>query len=299
MYPQSALEGFAAGINQMLGVSVTFTSGQPCTDGKTVTLPRITGAITQEEFEALCGVALHEAAHVAIGSVPVFQRYARRGCAHADAMNAVLDVADETRVEHLVSRAQLLFYSNANDAAKKALEADAFTKQHPRWIVLAGCIFLTRPCLLRTEVKTELEKSPLWPTVVKVWSVLWKARTRRSRKLRLKRGSHATLTKLADQIVEILKGAGLDQDDQPVLLPFRGRNLTTDTAGAPVDSGDQLADHADGVAALGTPAGSSGSGQNEEPEQPPFDESTRVQVAATVGGGGVEAALGKGCRWRR
>src|SRR5204863_4688760 len=130
--------------NVLLGVQVQFSQGKPRTDGSIIYLPSISGVLTRDEFEAYCGIALHEAAHVAIGSLKPFKKYAAKGQLEADCLNAVLDVADESRIERFINRAWSLFQSSNVQAFNQAKASGAFQNGNPRWIVLCLGILLNR-----------------------------------------------------------------------------------------------------------------------------------------------------------
>src|SRR5262245_23436241 len=144
-YPQAALEGFAAGLARKLNVQIVCAAGKPRTDGHTVYLPPITQALDEGEFRAMCGIALHEAAHVFFGTVDRMKTYAGRDSLKAVCYNAVADVADETRMELVIQPAGGRLFRASNDQAETDIVAnDALNTGDPVWAILAAAILVNR-----------------------------------------------------------------------------------------------------------------------------------------------------------
>ena len=177
-YPQAALTGFAQALSAKLGVNVQFATGQPRTDGSTVYLPTITQALNEGEFAALCGIAIHEAAHVYFGSCPRMAQYATDAL-KAQCFNAVLDVADETRIEGFVSSAQKLLAQSNLSASRRIVDTDALRKGDPVWAVLAAGILWVRIGRLGAHYKPA-RKLPHYGLMVKAYQILKRCRTRRT-----------------------------------------------------------------------------------------------------------------------
>ncbi|NUQ66613.1 MAG: hypothetical protein HUU20_29475, partial [Pirellulales bacterium] len=103
----AALRTFAQALVGILGLAESglqfvFRGRAACTDGKTVVLPAA-GTWEAPRFSDLCGLVLHELGHVYFNS-PAFHKEivdsypASKRPLAAMAVNAVLDVADETRI---------------------------------------------------------------------------------------------------------------------------------------------------------------------------------------------------------
>ncbi len=272
-YPQSALEGFGRSVTTLLGVDVVFGTGQPRTDGYTVYLAPIAGALTDSQFRATCGIALHEAAHVAIGSVPHHQRYSRKGGTqlHASCFNAVIDVADETRLERHIRYAGSLFQDANSDSFGRAVKSGAFAGSDRVWAMLALGIFANR--LGWSAVKPHIPAGD-YDTALRVTRVLMKARTSRRafKALGRPRPQYGRLFGLADELVAILRAAGMEQTQQPQPQPFGA--IGTDPSmpelggSAPAPAGAQMADEQTGAnliqSADGRSAGGSANPQDSQ-----------------------------------
>jgi hypothetical protein len=280
-YPQSALEGFGAALADKLNVRIDYTTGQPRTDGRTVYLPAITAPLDVVEFAALCGVAVHEAAHVFFGSCSRMQWYADRNgptterALRAACMNAVLDVADETRVEWFVNSAEDLLRASNRDAAAKIVAADSLTNSDPVWAVLAAAILSARGVYSKA-LRAQAEAHPRYAEMCKAHWILKKCRARKCRIPRRTRPQWASLIDTADKLVDLLRPFG-DASGAPQ-AQFGPVGAEPDGMGAgkdaPVLGQDQLADEADGAAiAEGVTPGGSGAGGTgkENASAAPFD----------------------------
>ena len=110
-FNQQSLEGFANAVAGRLGITVNYAVGSPCTDGTTVTLPLVSGSMTEFEFRGLCATAIHEAAHVFFKSCYEhvrFQKLPGSPRIRAAAYNCVIDVVDETAIMSFLPGAQRL-----------------------------------------------------------------------------------------------------------------------------------------------------------------------------------------------
>lgn len=110
-YSQNAIDGFGKAMAARYGVQVEFGgTGAPCTDGTKVTMPDCsTRMLKQEEFEAVCGIAIHELSHCLFESVPMMKAFIddmkRRPEKWPEELsqacfNAAIDVQDESRIEY-------------------------------------------------------------------------------------------------------------------------------------------------------------------------------------------------------
>lgn len=143
-YPQSALEGFTNAIASALGITIKLGDGIASTDGETVFLPRIKKPLDANEFTVMCGTCVHETAHVYYGSCKFQEDYSEGDTLRRACMNAVLDVADETRMERrLPGVVDLLHTANVKADADNAA-SNAFNDADPVWSCLAAGILWTR-----------------------------------------------------------------------------------------------------------------------------------------------------------
>lgn len=260
-YPQSALEGFGLAIASKLGVSVRFTTGKPRTDGHTVYLPQITGALTEAGFKSMCGIALHEAAHVYFDSCRPFNRYATTEL-KAACFNAVLDIADETRMENVIAHASQLFGFKNMEASTRIVKSKALLGNDKVWSILAGAMLSIRVGLSRS-IKQDLEQAGLYLEMCKVYHVLKKAKTRKARNITAKykfrgRAQVDALIEIADELVKLLEHHGQDQG-------LNGQPLGQ--AGAGQDEGDGVGGPGaeSQIAADGASSGGLGEGEASNP----------------------------------
>jgi hypothetical protein len=133
----SATRTFAHGVAGLTGndVVVEVRGNRAFTDGRTVVLPA-GGTWAENDFRALCGVACHEIAHVWYRSpdqLPaLYRQYPPEAAARAQrAFNVVVDIADETRFERAMSRAQVLFAAHREQVLKEAFAAKALSLNPP------------------------------------------------------------------------------------------------------------------------------------------------------------------------
>lgn len=263
-YPQAALEGFGNALAMKLGIAVEYTTGTPRTDGTTVYLPQITHAIDSAEFTALCGIAVHEAAHVWFNTCPRSAAYIRKGMLRehdlrAACFNAVADVADETRIElHVPCARGLLAQSNAQ-AAAQILADNQLKNSDPTWTVLAAAILLNRlhaPELFNA-IKESARNTSHFPPIVTAYRILRRCKARRSthvpkRPARTER-QWQRLEAAADLLVNLLKAFGGSTrwtatfgawglraqrlaDSKPSPAAIRGTTLADGQAGADLAS---------------------------------------------------------------
>lgn len=122
------------------------------TDGRTVVLPAY--EIRDEtDFHALCGIACHEIAHVWFRSLDqlarLLQQYPPEAAGRVQrALNAVLDIADETRFERAMPRARYLFATSREQILREALARGSFFRNPPSIVpeeqLLAAAFLWTR-----------------------------------------------------------------------------------------------------------------------------------------------------------
>lgn len=272
-YSQAALAGFGLAVAQKLDLKVAFTTGEPRTNGKTIYLPEIAGHIDADEFAALCGITIHECSHVYFGSCELMKTFATTTGAdqqlRANCFNAVLDVTDETRMEHVISSARALFIRSNYSCHQKILDAKAMDpgSRDPVWQVLAAAILFTRigACKLYRDLRSS--GHPHFALMGKAYKILRTCKTakfnphqyRHHRNLR-KNQQWNKLFAAAEQLVDLLKQAGIGQGEaQPNGQPFgpmgagedmtviaRGRVLSPEQiAGGRVATFDEGAEVAD------------------------------------------------------
>ena len=106
-YSQTSINGFGLAMATRYSVEVSMTGGSGAyTDGKVVTMPKVSGYLSKEEFECLLGTTLHELSHCKHKSVPHMIKFAdamvaKHGCSRSLAQgcyNTIIDIADETRL---------------------------------------------------------------------------------------------------------------------------------------------------------------------------------------------------------
>ena len=127
----AAIRTFAHGVAGLTDndVAVEVRGSRAFTDGRTVVLPA-EGLWDEGEFRALCGVACHEIAHVwfrSTGQLPaLYQQYTQAASARVQrAFNVVVDIADETRFERAMPRAQALFAAARELVLKEGLASNS------------------------------------------------------------------------------------------------------------------------------------------------------------------------------
>jgi hypothetical protein len=245
-YGQAALDGFTAALTATLGIKVAFIAGKPSTNGTDIALPPINNPIELAEFEAVCGTAIHEAAHVYFSTVPEMVKYAGGNRLRAACFNAVVDVADETRIEAVINAKKLLRRMNRH-AERDILAADQLNKSDPVWAVLAVGILFNRNG--RGNVYAKVRKiHPHYSLMVKAYKILQRCKHRdgsASGPART-RDQWNRLCKAADELVELLKHLG-DASGAPVAFGAFGIDPNKlgepDAAFAP---GDTIATATDG-----------------------------------------------------
>ena len=210
-YPQAALVGFGSTLADKLGIDVEYTTGAPRTNGTTIFLPKITGAITEADFLALCGTAVHEAAHVYFNSVPRHLDYIDADSAaqelRAACMNAVLDVADETRMEWVLDpAARTLLKAGNHKADLDICTQGRINGSDPVWEILATAILMARLGRASSVYATMPKGKPETGLKYKAYGVLKGVRTFKAPKRHKRTGVQwSRLKRAADDLVALLK----------------------------------------------------------------------------------------------
>lgn len=212
-YPQDALIGFGKALSNRLNINVRFDSGQPRTDGETIYLPEITGTLNQRGFDAVCGVALHEAAHVYFESAPVHKHFATTKL-RAACMNAVLDVADETRMEFFIPSAKRMFEAANEDSARNIAAKRLIENGDPTFACLSLGILMNRPGGYRHDLYKQYKNSPHSQKMTQCRRILKKARTiatfgKGPKRYRTNQ-NWQKLRELAESLVKVLEDFGED-----------------------------------------------------------------------------------------
>jgi uncharacterized protein YegL len=168
-YSTAALRGFARSVAKMYTVKVEFSTGAPRTDGETVFLPDLKPK-TVLEFEASCGIALHEISHCKFNSMTGLVKYMTRhklvagldknakpkllttgeAILRKEIFNVILDIADETRMERIDPtgyRTYQLFIVSNDMAFKRAFDAGRHKQgaAAPSWQILVAAMRGIRP----------------------------------------------------------------------------------------------------------------------------------------------------------
>ncbi len=153
-FGSSAIKTFAFVLAEVTGNQVQVQVGPSSarTDGQTIFLPDI-GIWDESGFRNLCADACHEMAHVWFQS-NAFQQSILADCPPeqrelmSQTINVILDVADETRFEKAMPRAEVLFEVSNRAALEKAIECQAMPQRPPQhaspWQLLAAGIWLVR-----------------------------------------------------------------------------------------------------------------------------------------------------------
>jgi hypothetical protein len=281
-YPQTALSGFADAVSLKLDVEIICTIGQPRTDGRTVYLPQIDDPLDSRGFEALCGICLHECAHVYFRTCPQMGAYARGDALKQACFNAVVDVADETRLEFLIPSARRLFLTSNTEAQAKILAAGAIDNGDPVWAILAAGIMFVRlgRCALYHHIVKSKHKHA--QEMRAAYWILRKCQNRRSPTGKAPRPNRtgnqwAMLRRAADDLVAMLKAAGFTSTNPPgqpgssdmgEVGPCGSEPAQTAGAGGKPAPGDTSATYADGQDAAsesGTTSGGAGAGAAAAP----------------------------------
>lgn len=214
-----AIQTFAHGVASLTDNEVVVeVRGQSAyTDGRKVVLPA-EGFWNEGDFRSLCGVACHEIAHVWFQSTQqlpnLYKRFPKAKAARVQrAFNVVVDVADETRFERALPRAQALFAATrelvfAEAIASKALPGPTSPTLSEDQLLVLG-IFWTRSHS-RSTVGRQLRHRFRRVTGLKeVISILMKAREAKSRSAARFRPSRTAqqwkkLIGLSTQLIELL-----------------------------------------------------------------------------------------------
>lgn len=293
-YPQSALEGFGRAIGHKLGVTVDFAAGKACTNGTTIWLPPITKPLQQHEFESMCGTVIHEAAHVYFDSVPRHKSFIGSGPdqkLRAVCFNAVIDVADETRIERVIPNAKHLLLRGNEEAVWDIHKNNAFDLANgadPAWVALVQGILRVRlgneKALRIRGCKIWLKRFALRNPNAKLYdaivTILKRCRNgrgfgsdtacRRSR-------DWSNLRQHAEDLVTLLKAAGMDGSGAPDTFgQAAGRPSATPGTNmigagavmADAQSGEDIAKHDPAAApkAPATPSSGKGAGSGNTPD---------------------------------
>jgi hypothetical protein len=153
-FGEAAIRTFIHGVAGLTGSCITpeFRGTQAFTDGRTVVLPAA-GLWEESDFCALCGIACHEISHVWFHSVDQLPRLLKEypweaGARVQRAMNAVMDVADETRFARAMPRAEHLFEAAREQVLHEAMAAGSIAAAPPANVpedhLLAVAILWTR-----------------------------------------------------------------------------------------------------------------------------------------------------------
>jgi hypothetical protein len=184
---RAALQTFYDGVNALTGrkVPLVFVRGRgACTDGKAVYLPD-GGIFAEADFQALCGLALHELAHIWFESNQ-FQRGLLDGYAAVDrpraavCFNAVIDAADEPRLAVAMPRAEVLF-DRLRIACLDAMQREGAFPLKPPPQVASELTFLSAALLLarsrpHSEIRRRLRGWRSRPGVTQAFRILARAR---------------------------------------------------------------------------------------------------------------------------
>jgi len=281
-YPQTALEGFGAVVAAELGVSVSFATGQPATDGKTVYLPPIKSALTQSEFDSICGTAIHEVAHVYYQTVPFHQRFSAVSRLHAAASNFIMDVADETRIEERLPKAAKLIRLGNVEADERF--AQTVGKMNAVDAILGAAFAMARLGQCKTY-KAVWKKHPHWREMGKAYLILRSVAHRRGASAGPKRSKAQwdRYAKAIDDLVKLLAPFGQpDQADKT----FGMMGAVVPNSGAEQPGvGDAIADGQQGAGVL---LG------NVQPGQSVAEQASGDAVTVAVPGVGPGNGLGAG-----
>lgn len=153
-YGPEALRTFAHVLAGVTGnrVDVRVRGSRAYTDGEVVVLPD-RGVWEEDGFRALCGDAVHEVAYVFFGSNRALHEMLATPAGVEVALtqqcfNAVINVADETRMLRLFPKATVLLDYSSEAALRSAVAAGAIPRRPPSdpttWQLLAAGIWLTR-----------------------------------------------------------------------------------------------------------------------------------------------------------
>ncbi len=219
-YPPKAVEAFGKALCSKLGIPApVFGTGQPCTDGTTVYLPALTTPTDYVGFLSECSTCLHECSHLFYGSVPTHQAFIAAGSGSREkrhaAMNAVLDVWDETAITTEVSGAAPMFKQSYHSCWNNWRSSDAIENAVKRgdsvWAVVAVSIWSVRGQTLNL-VSPRGRLCWNLPTVERDAALAVKTVLRRVEKMALKdptrhrsRRTIGALNRAAEAIVKILE----------------------------------------------------------------------------------------------
>ena len=154
-YSQTSINGFGLAMAARYGVEVSMAGGGGArTDGSTVIMPKVSGYLTESEFECLLGQTLHELGHCKHGSVPYMKSFIDQcvitnGCSKSLAQscyNFVIDVADDTRLiqwdaGHLTAPTSVTYdrlFMSSYDAFQKLMKSKPWEDVTKNTVWLAG-----------------------------------------------------------------------------------------------------------------------------------------------------------------
>ena len=300
-YPQSALEGFTNAIASALGITVKLGDGIASTDGETVFLPRIKKPLDADEFTYMCGVCVHETAHVYYRSVKFQEDYAENDTLRRACMNAVLDVNDETRMSaRLPGVANLLHAVNVH-ADRDNAAADAFTKGDPVWACLAAGILWNRLGQCKTYKQAKNAKHPNYKLMLGAFVILKNAKHRKGKKAHAPRtpAQESKLIRVADQLVALLaklgdaSGAPCNKPAKPGDKPNMGQ---PGPAGIKLEgAGEGKGEPGDGDKIAGKAEGEAIAAGDKPGEESTGDDAECKDVSGMLGGS-IHVPEGERCR---
>lgn len=223
-YGAQALRIFAEVLAAASGnrVDVLVQGQQACTDGQRVYLPDH-GIWDEDSFRAVCGIAVHEVSHIAFRSNATqkdfLSQFDQRDQPLAQAcFNAVIDVADETRMLKALPRAKGLLAASSSSSLASAVDAGAIPPKPPlqpsTWQLLAAGIWLVRSepgSSVRSTFRGWRTRVPALDDVIRI---LRRARDRsRSSGTAVPRtpAQWRRLKGLVRELIDLLRRSGLDE----------------------------------------------------------------------------------------
>jgi hypothetical protein len=143
-------------------VPLVFGGRSPCTDGKVVYIPS-RGLLDGEGFRRICGIILHEVAHIWFGSNAFLERLlATFGIGDRDrarlCFNAVIDVADEHRMGLRTARAKVLFDELRRSALDRAQAAGTIPGRPPGSIDSLETFLVVAMLVAQSDPRSEIRK---------------------------------------------------------------------------------------------------------------------------------------------
>jgi hypothetical protein len=200
----------------------------------------------------------------------------------AACFNAVVDVADETRIEGVIASARDLLRQSNMDADRRIVAADSMNNGDPVWAILAAgilCVRLGRCGVYKQVWKTHKHRREMG----QAYKILRGCQTRRTkgpvRQYRT-RVQWAKLTNAADELVALLRAIG-DAAGAPQAFGAVGVDAVElgDSPRTPGElAGATMADDADG-ADLIDQCGSGAGGQSSQESQEPREMDQAIYTA--------------------